>query len=147
MDRLCVRNHKKIFAAFHRQRPGLSILFMFDILGFGRSSRPDFDPSNSINAETKFVESIEDWRIAVDLQDKFYLMAHGFGAYLATLYTIRYSRNIKKLILLDPWGFNPKPDENSLNVSTPLWIKLLVYLTERWTSFSALRYFGPLGKI
>ncbi len=119
---------------------------MFDILGFGRSSRPCFDQTNTISAETKFVESIEDWRIAIDLQTKFYLIGHGFGAYLATLYTMRYGKFIKKLILLDPWGFNPKPDENQLNLSTPLWIKLIAYITQTWTSFSAFRYLGPLGK-
>ncbi|CAM4915217.1 unnamed protein product [Rotaria socialis] len=120
-------------------------IYMFDILGFGRSSRPNFDQTNSINAETKFIESIEDWRIAVGLQEKFFLIGHGFGAYLATLYTIRYGLFIKKLILLDPWGFNPKPDEYQLHLTTPFWIKLLAYFTESWTSFSAFRYLGPLG--
>ena len=119
---------------------------MFDILGFGRSSRPAFDQTNTISAETKFVESIEDWRIAVELHTQFYLVGHGFGAYLATLYTMRYGQFIKKLILLDPWGFNPKPDENQLNLSTPFWIKMIAYITQTWTSFSAFRYFGPLGK-
>ncbi|CAF1551852.1 unnamed protein product [Rotaria magnacalcarata] len=120
-------------------------IYMFDILGFGRSSRPNFDQTNSINAETKFIESIEDWRIVVGLQEKFFLIGHGFGAYLATLYTIRYGLFIKKLILLDPWGFNPRPDECQLNLTTPFWIKLLAYFTESWTSFSAFRYLGPLG--
>ena len=59
---------------------------------------------------------------------------------------MRYGQFIKKLILLDPWGFNPKPDENQLNLSTPLWIKLIAYITQTWTSFSAFRYLGPLGK-
>ncbi|CAF2358577.1 unnamed protein product [Rotaria sp. Silwood2] len=120
-------------------------LYMFDLLGFGRSSRPNFDQTNSINARTKFIESIEDWRIAVRLQTKFYLVGHGFGAYLATLYTMTYGQFIKKLILLDPWGFNPKPDENQLNLSTPLWIKIIAYIMQTWTSFSAFRYLGPLG--
>lgn len=120
-------------------------LYMFDTLGFGRSSRPSFDRTNALSAETKFVESIEDWRIAMDLNTKFYLVGHGFGAYLATLYTMRYGHYIKKLILLDPWGFNPKPDESQLNLSTPLWIKLIAYITQTWTSFSAFRYLGPLG--
>lgn len=120
-------------------------LFMFDILGFGRSSRPEFDQTNPISAETKFVESIEDWRIAMDLQTNFFLIGHGFGAYLATLYTMRYGKFIEKLILLDPWGFNPKPDENQMNLSTPFWIKMIAYFTQTWTSFSALRYLGPLG--
>ncbi len=121
-------------------------LYIFDILGFGRSSRPTFDQTNCLNAEIKFVESIEDWRIAVDLNEKFFLVGHGFGAYLATLYTIRYGKFIEKLILLDPWGFNPKPDESQLNLSTPFWIKLISYIIETWTSFSAFRYLGPLGR-
>lgn len=120
-------------------------LYMFDILGFGRSSRPHFDLTNCLSAETKFVEAIEDWRMAMDLNEKFFLIGHGFGAYLATLYTIRYGQFIQKLILLDPWGFNPRPDESQLNLSTPFWIKLIAYITETWTSFSAFRYLGPLG--
>ena len=120
-------------------------LYMFDILGFGRSSRPEFDQTNSINAETKFVESIEDWRKAIDLHEKFYLVGHGFGAYLAALYTMRYGQLVKKLILLDPWGFNPKPEESQLNLSTPFWIRSLAFITKTWTSFSVFRYLGPLG--
>lgn len=122
-------------------------VYMFDIIGFGRSSRPTFDSTNGMNAETKFVESIEDWRQAVKLQEKFYLVGHGFGAYLATLYTVRYGRFIRKLILLDPWGFNPKPDENQQNPSAPIWIRLIAYVIRTWTSFSAFRYLGPLGKL
>ena len=120
-------------------------LYMFDVLGFGRSSRPDFNAANVINAETKFVESIEDWRRAMDLQRKFFIIGHGFGAYLATLYTVRYGQFIQKLILLDPWGFSPKPDESQLNLSTPFWIRTIAYVIKTWTSFSAFRFFGPLG--
>ena len=121
-------------------------LYIFDILGFGRSSRPTFDQTNLVNASTKFVESIEDWRIAVDLQKKFFLVGHGFGAYLAALYTVRYGQFIEKLILLDPWGLNPKPEENQLNLKTPFWIRFIAYIIKTWTSFSVLRYLGPLGK-
>lgn len=121
-------------------------VYMFDLLGFGRSSRPNFDQTNVISAETKFVESIEDWRRAVGLETGFYLIGHGFGAYLATLYTLRYNTYVKKLILLDPWGFNPKPDENQLNLTTPFWITLITRFVTTWTSFSIFRYLGPLGK-
>lgn len=120
-------------------------LFIFDILGFGRSSRPNFDTANNVNAEMKFVESIEDWRIAIDLQEKFFLIGHGFGAYLSALYTLRYGQFVKKLILLDPWGFNPKPEENQLHLRTPFWIRAIAYFIRSWTSFSLIRYLGPLG--
>lgn len=122
-------------------------VYLFDILGFGRSSRPEFDQTNLINAETKFIESIEDWRIAVGLKEKFFLVGHGFGAYLAALYTTRYGLNVKKLVLLDSWGFNAKPDKCQLSLTTPFWIKFLAYLTQSWTSFSVFRYLGPLGNV
>ncbi|CAF0817467.1 unnamed protein product [Didymodactylos carnosus] len=125
---------------FSSQHP----LYMFDILGCGRSSRPSFNGLKHIKAETKFVEAIEDWRGELKLNE-FYLIGHGFGAFLSTLYTIKYGQYIKKLILLDPWGFNSKPEESQLDLRTPWWIKLLAFITQTWTPFSAFRFLGPLG--
>ena len=63
-------------------------VYAFDLLGFGRSSRPKFDSSPK-RAEEKFVESIEQWRIAVNL-DKIILMGHSFGGYLSSCYALKY---------------------------------------------------------
>ena len=37
---------------------------------------------------------------------KFTLVAHSIGAYIATHYFDRYHKNVNKLILLSPAGFN-----------------------------------------
>ena len=63
-------------------------LYTFDLLGFGRSSRPKFD-SDPENAEETFVESIEQWRQELDLK-KVILMGHSFGGYLASSYALKY---------------------------------------------------------
>jgi abhydrolase domain-containing protein 4 len=75
--------------------------YAFDLLGFGRSSRPKFS-SNPIEAENQFVDSIEGWRKEMKL-DKIILLGHSFGGYLATLYSIKYPMFVKALILADPW--------------------------------------------
>ena len=63
-------------------------VYAFDLLGFGQSSRPKFDSAPDV-AEEKFVESIENWRKAVNL-DKFILMGHSFGGYLGSSYALKY---------------------------------------------------------
>ena len=70
--------------ALSQKRP----LYAFDVLGFGRSSRPKFDSTPDV-AEEKFIESIENWRKAVNL-DKVILMGHSFGGYLASSYALKY---------------------------------------------------------
>ena len=75
--------------------------YAFDLLGFGRSSRPKFS-NDPIEAENQFVDSIEEWRKEMKLE-KFILVGHSFGGYLAALYSIKYPSFIKGLILADPW--------------------------------------------
>ncbi|XP_047741669.1 1-acylglycerol-3-phosphate O-acyltransferase ABHD5-like [Hyalella azteca] len=63
-------------------------VYAIDILGFGRSSRPKFD-SDAVKAEKQFITSIESWRKAMGL-DKFILLGHSFGGFLAASYAIKY---------------------------------------------------------
>ncbi len=68
------------------------------MLGFGRSSRPSFS-SDPVVAESQFVEAIEDWRKELNL-DKMILLGHGFGSYISTAYSLKYSKAVCALILV-----------------------------------------------
>lgn len=63
-------------------------VYAMDLLGFGRSSRPQFstDPKQ---IEQQYVNAIEKWRSEVKLE-KFILLGHSFGGYLATAYSIKH---------------------------------------------------------
>lgn len=79
--------------ALSQSRP----VYAFDLLGFGRSSRPSF-PSDASLAEEQFISSIEQWRQSLGLE-RMILLGHSLGGYLATSYTIQYpERYLIKLI-------------------------------------------------
>jgi hypothetical protein len=81
-------------------------LYAIDLLGFGRSSRLNFS-KNPLEAENQFVDSIEEWRRRMKI-DNFILLGHSFGAYLATLYSLKYPKFVNALILNDCWGIKEK---------------------------------------
>jgi len=118
-------------------------VYAFDILGFGRSSRPSFS-SDPMEAETQFVESIEEWRKEVGLED-FILLGHSMGGFLAAAYTLRHPQHVKHLILADPWGFQDKPTDHQQQRPIPLWAKAVITLLQPFNPLAGLRAAGPLG--
>ncbi|EGW04088.1 1-acylglycerol-3-phosphate O-acyltransferase ABHD5 [Cricetulus griseus] len=68
-------------------------VYAFDLLGFGRSSRPRFD-SDAEEVENQFVESIEEWRCALGL-NKMILLGHNLGGFLAAAYSLKYPSRFK----------------------------------------------------
>lgn len=83
-----------------------------DLPGFGRSTRKPF-PLNPVHVEQEYVNNLEIWRQAVGLE-RFVLLGHSFGAYLACAYTLRYPSRVRHLILVDPWGFASPPSVEEL---------------------------------
>ena len=85
-----------------------------DMLGMGRSSRPPFvihakDPNGKISeAENFFVDALEEWRKQRNI-DKFTLIGHSLGGYLAVVYALRYPGHLNKLILASPVGIPEDP--------------------------------------
>ncbi|THD25295.1 Abhydrolase domain-containing protein 4 [Fasciola hepatica] len=122
-------------------------VYVFDLLGFGRSSRPPFsnDPDE---AEKQFVDSVEEWRAAMKLE-KFILLGHSLGGYIATSYAISHPNRVAHLVLDDPWGFFGLPSEGKWipkdNRKTWLPASLTKALINT-NPLSVLRGVGPIGR-
>jgi len=96
-----------------------------------------------LEAEQQMVKSLEAWRKQMKLE-KFILLGHSFGGYLATSYSINYPDRVKHLILADPWGFAERPAKLDL----PLWLKFISIVVYPFTWFNPLasvRAAGPMG--
>ncbi|KAF2225059.1 Alpha/Beta hydrolase protein [Elsinoe ampelina] len=149
-------------------------LYALDLLGMGRSSRPPFriaakDHQGKISeAESWFVDSLEEWRIKKGI-DRFTLLGHSLGGYMAVAYALKYPGHLNKLILASPVGIPedpyavqadmPEPGESTLqNEFTqsandankpPPRKPLPKWLTTLWDAnispFSFVRLSGPLG--
>ncbi|XP_028326397.1 1-acylglycerol-3-phosphate O-acyltransferase ABHD5 isoform X2 [Gouania willdenowi] len=118
-------------------------VFVLDLLGFGRSSRPTF-PMNAEGAEHLFVESLEQWRVKMGLESMV-LLGHNLGGYLAMSYAIRYPHRVKHIVLVEPWGFPERPDTEEADRPIPVWIKALGALFSPFNPLAGLRMVGPLG--
>ncbi|XP_076248042.1 pummelig isoform X1 [Calliopsis andreniformis] len=126
--------------ALASQRP----VYAIDILGFGRSSRPVFS-NQAQEAEDQLVRSIEEWRREMQLE-KFVLLGHSMGGFLAASYTIQHPERIKHLILADPWGFPERPVEPASRAPIPLWVKAIAYVVQPLNPLWAVRVAGPFGQ-
>lgn len=89
-------------------------LYALDMLGMGRSSRPPFrihakDQQGKITeAENWFIDALEEWRILKKI-DKFTLLGHSMGGYMAVAYALKYPGHLNKLILASPVGIPEDP--------------------------------------
>lgn len=129
----------------------------FDLLGFGRSSRPSFATDAAL-AEEQFVNSIEQWREAVGLENMV-LLGHSLGGYLATSYAIQHPSRVKHLILVDPWGFpeqtqpgtEPQGEQTQGGAEVvkrppiPRWVKAVVSVVSLFNPLAVIRAAGPWG--
>ena len=103
---------------FYRNLVGLSSFFKtiysLDMLGWGLSSHPDFNLENDSPecAEAFFVESLEAWRQAQDI-DKMILAGHSMGGYLSVAYCEKYPERVERLVLLSPVGV-PEQDNDKI---------------------------------
>ncbi|XP_078617494.1 1-acylglycerol-3-phosphate O-acyltransferase ABHD5-like [Branchiostoma floridae x Branchiostoma japonicum] len=94
-------------------------VYAFDVLGFGRSSRHEFSTEPDV-VEEEFVDSIEEWRKAVELEE-FILLGYSFGGFLAASYAIKHPDRVKHLILAEPWGFPEKTEQDAKEFQAQVW--------------------------
>uniref|UniRef100_A0A665WNM2 1-acylglycerol-3-phosphate O-acyltransferase ABHD5 n=2 Tax=Echeneis naucrates TaxID=173247 RepID=A0A665WNM2_ECHNA len=125
--------------ALSQRRP----IFALDLLGFGRSSRPQFS-SDAQQAEEEFVDSLEQWRVKMGLES-IILLGHNLGGYLAVSYSIKYPDRVKHIVLVEPWGFPERPDTVETDHPIPIWIKALGSMFNPFNPLAGLRLVGPLG--
>ena len=138
-------------------------VYAFDMLGFGRSSRPNLHRGEE--SEIQLIESIERWRNSVGLESKFILLGHSFGAYLSLSYALQFPEKIAHLILADPWGlpshqvspsygnlsshdrFFPQAQQISDTQAfvIPTWVKIVARLVFAFNPLAILRVAGPWG--
>ncbi|KAJ5572133.1 hypothetical protein N7535_005793 [Penicillium sp. DV-2018c] len=99
-------------------------LHALDMLGMGRSTRPAFkikakEREEAIReAEAWFVDALEEWRIKRKI-DRFTLLGHSLGGYMAVAYALKYPGHLNKLILASPVGIPEDPYAVTSDVAEP----------------------------
>lgn len=99
-------------------------LHALDMLGMGRSTRPSFkikakDREDAIReAEAWFVDALEEWRVKRKI-DRFTLLGHSLGGYMAVAYALKYPGHLNKLILASPVGIPEDPYAVTADVAEP----------------------------
>ncbi len=104
---------------FYKNFEGLSRvcglkLYALDMLGMGRSTRPPFKvkcktkEGGITEAESWFIDALEEWRVKKGIE-KFTLLGHSMGGYMAVAYALRYPGHLNKLILASPVGIPEDP--------------------------------------
>lgn len=129
-------------------------VYVFDLMGFGRSSRVSVQGS-AMEVEDAYVTSIEKWRQKVGI-DSFVLLGHSLGGFMSSAYALRHPSRIRHLILVDPWGYGIKPEdetvvwtrngENVYITDVPLKYRMFLYWGMKINALTVLRAIGPLGK-
>lgn len=114
------------------------------MLGFGRSSRPQFS-SDALTAEKQLVSSIEEWRREMNLKEMI-ILGHSMGGFLAASYAISHPDRVKHLILADPWGFPEKPADVAKKYNVPLWVRAISFAVTPLNPLWAIRAAGPFGQ-
>ncbi|KAJ6599316.1 Alpha/Beta hydrolase protein [Mycena vulgaris] len=98
-----------------------SSVYAVDWLGMGRSARVPFTiksprkdiPGRVQEAESFFIDSLEEWRIKMNLE-QMTLAGHSLGAYFSVAYALKYPDRVNKLILLSPAGVPRDPNSTTV---------------------------------
>ena len=126
-------------------------LYALDLLGMGRSTRPPFKiranpqkerQASITEAEDWFVDSLEEWRKARNLE-KFTLLGHSLGGYMAVAYALKYPGHLNKLILASPVGIPEDPYAVNSSLPEPQESTLQAEVTQSQDSSTASTAANP----
>ncbi len=115
---------------FYKNFEGLSRVegwkvYALDLMGMGRSTRPPFrihskTRQDSITeAENWFIDALEEWRVHRKI-DRFTLLGHSLGGYMAVAYALKYPGHLNKLVLASPVGIPEDPYAVNAEMPEPL---------------------------
>jgi len=104
--------------AFDSYFPGAGIeYYYYDQLGSAYSDQPEIAELVDLS---RFVEEVEQVRIALGLTDKnFYLYGHSWGGLLAIEYALKYQQNLKALVISNMMSSVPAYNAYAENVIMP----------------------------
>ncbi|KAL9245582.1 hypothetical protein vseg_019216 [Gypsophila vaccaria] len=122
-------------------------LIAIDQLGWGGSSRPDFTCKSTEETEAWFIDSLEEWRKAKNLNN-FILLGHSFGGYVASKYALKHPEHVQHLILVGSAGFSAETEMSErLTKFRETWKgAVLNHLWEsNFTPQKVVRGLGPWG--
>lgn len=88
------------------------------------------------------IRSIEEWRKEMKL-NKFILLGHSMGGFLAASYSMSFPERVSHLILADPWGFTEQ-QEDFKDVS--FMVKTIAYIIKPLNPLAGIRVAGPFGE-
>jgi len=124
-------------------------LYALDLLGMGRSSRPPFKikaktrEGQIAEAEDWFVDSLEEWRIKRKI-DKFTLLGHSMGGYMAVAYALKYPGRLNKLVLASPVGIPEDPYAVRADMPEPVTSTLENEFTQDQETETTVRHDGSV---
>lgn len=124
-------------------------LYALDLLGMGRSSRPPFKikaktrEKQIAEAEDWFVDSLEEWRIKRKI-DKFTLLGHSMGGYMAVAYALKYPGRLNKLVLASPVGIPEDPYAVKADMPEPATSTLENEFTQDQETETTVRHDDPV---
>lgn len=125
------------------QSTGRSVIAV-DWLGCGSSGRPKWIAKDELEAIDWFIEPLDKWRAHRGLE-KFDIVAHSLGGYLATHYVLKMgSKYVDKLVLASPFGIPEIPD--GFGKDAGWFLRSIFWLWDRGVNPNQLvRGVGPYG--
>eukprot|EP01100_Stratorugosa_tubuloviscum_P002827 TRINITY_DN166_c2_g1_i3.p1 TRINITY_DN166_c2_g1~~TRINITY_DN166_c2_g1_i3.p1 ORF type:complete len:304 (-),score=107.47 TRINITY_DN166_c2_g1_i3:44-955(-) len=120
-------------------------VYAIDMPGFGRNTRTPLEAETPEQAEMFFINTLECWCESMEKLHglkKFALMGHSMGGYLAACFTMRNEHRVTNLILADPWGVQPQPEDAQKRL--PLKLRIVSGIVKSLPSpLAIVRYIGP----
>ena len=89
--------------------------------------------------------ALEKWRTAVGLE-RFILLGHSMGGYIASSYALHYPERVSLLILVDPWGLPEKEISAIHHYELDPWVKFINSFLNGFNFLALMRAAGPFGE-